>query len=84
MAKRSSSGSDRDIRIEGTPGGTRDGIRLFWDGVGERDWARLLAVGTRTPLEQTWDFGEAMRGGSPYKPKRAVFLDGETPVAVAQ
>lgn len=77
-------GSDEGIRIHGTPGGETEGVRLFWDGVDERGWSRLLDRAERVPLEQAWIFGDALQGVSAYKPRRAIFLIGDRPVAMAQ
>lgn len=61
-----------------------DGVRLIWDGVDERGWGKLLDRADRVPLEQAWVFGDAMQGISAYKPRRAIFLIGDRPVALAQ
>lgn len=74
--------ADRSVR--GTPGGSRDGVELIWDGETEREWTRLLAEAGRAPIEQSWSYGEAMAAGSLYRPTRGVFRSGGRVVAVAQ
>lgn len=84
MAQRRENRRRRSDPPAGTPGGTRDGVDLVWDGEAERDWTRLLAAAGPAPIEQGWSYGEAMAAGSLYRPTRGVFRRDGRPVALVQ
>lgn len=68
----------------GTPGGTRAGLELVWDGVEMRRWTELHAAVPKAPLEQAWMYGEAISAGSPYRATRGVVSRDGKPVAIVQ
>lgn len=74
----------KEKKPKGWPGGERTGIALTWDGVTEREWWDYLVAAGRAPLEQSWNYGEAIAAGSLYRPTRAVFRRGREAVAIAQ
>ncbi len=79
-AKSSSSSKDRP----GTFGGERDGLRIYWDGVTVRQWDAWIESMPRSAIEQTWAYGEAFVGVTPYMPAHGVVYRGTTPLAIVQ
>lgn len=59
-------------------------ITVEWDRFKPREWEKLLEKADRVPLEQSWAYGEALAGSSPYGARHAVFYRGKKPIAVAQ
>lgn len=68
----------------GEPGGELSGLEIRWNGASPRQWDGLIARIERSNIEQTWAYGEALAGMSPYYPIHAIIWRGRTPVAMAQ
>lgn len=54
---------------------------LVWDGCDRAEWEQLLTSAGKSPLEQCWSYGDALKG---VRPRRGVILRGDTPVAMVQ
>jgi hypothetical protein len=79
-AKPSSASKDRP----GIFGGERDGLRIYWNGATARQWDAWIEAIPRSTIEQTWAYGEAFVGVTPYLPAHAVVYRGTNPVAIVQ
>lgn len=68
----------------GTPGGTRGGLTIRWNGATVRQWDAWIESLDQSPIEQTWAYGEAFAGTTPYLPVHGVVTRGSKPVALVQ
>jgi hypothetical protein len=68
----------------GTLGGERDGLRIYWNGATMRQWDAWMEAMPRSAIEQTWAYGEAFVGVTPYTPAHGVVYRGVNPVAIVQ
>lgn len=79
-AKTSASSRDRP----GEFGGERDGLRIYWNGATARQWDAWIESMPRSVIEQSWAYGEAFVGVTPYLPVHAVVYRGTNPIAIVQ
>lgn len=79
-AKSQSTSKERPGRF----GGERDGLRIYWNGATMRQWDAWIESMPRSTIEQTWAYGEAFVGVTPYAPAHGVVYRGTNPVAIVQ
>ncbi|MDA1308167.1 MAG: GNAT family N-acetyltransferase [Proteobacteria bacterium] len=79
-------GNSRQTRKNppGTFGGARDGLQIYWNGATVRQWDAWIEAIPRSSIEQTWAYGEAFVGVTPYMPAHGVVYRGANPVAIVQ
>jgi lipid II:glycine glycyltransferase (peptidoglycan interpeptide bridge formation enzyme) len=58
-------------------------LSLRWDTLDRPSWEALFATAGRTPLTQSWAYGEAKRAEG-WRVRRALLVKDETPLALAQ
>ena len=68
----------------GEPGGSLDGLSIFWGGIGVRQWDAWIESIDLTPIEQTWSYGQAFAGSTPYSPVHGVVYKKKSPIAILQ
>lgn len=59
-------------------------LTIAWDGVNERQWDAWMERISPFPIEQTWSYGQAFAGVTPYQPVHGVIYDKKLPVAIVQ
>ena len=47
-------------------------LTIAWDGVNERQWDAWMERISPFPIEQTWSYGQAFAGVTPYQPAHGV------------
>ena len=62
----------------------RDGLRINWNGATMRQWDAWIEAMPCSAIEQTWAYGEAFVGVTPYLPAHGVVYRGTNPVAIVQ
>ena len=68
----------------GELGGSLDDLSIFWGGVGVRQWDAWIESIDITPIEQTWYYGQAFGGSTPYSPVHGVIYKKKSPIAIVQ
>mgnify|MGYP001156846224 FL=1 len=57
---------------------------ITWDNVDVGKWDAWMERITPFPIEQTWCYGQAFAGVTPYQPVHGVVYDKKSPVAIVQ
>ena len=65
-------------------GGSLDDLSIFWGGVRARQWDAWIERIDVTPIEQTWSYGQAFAGSTPYSPVHGVVYKKKSPIAIVQ
>ena len=68
----------------GTLKGSLDGLDLYSNGVTVRQWDAWINTISISSIEQTWSYGEAFVGVTPYTPIHSVVYKKKLPVAIMQ
>jgi len=77
--------SDKSSRTPpGTFGGARDGLSIYWNGATVRQWDAWTEAIEKSTIGQTWAYGEAFVGVTPYLPVHGVIYRGKVAVAIVQ
>tara|TARA_B100000886_G_scaffold114410_1_gene76942 strand:- start:3 stop:1004 length:1002 start_codon:yes stop_codon:yes gene_type:complete len=59
-------------------------LTIVWDGVNERQWDAWMERISPFPIEQTWSYGQAFAGVTPYQPAHGVIYNKKLPLAIVQ
>ena len=70
--------------LPGTFNGSLGGLDLYSNGVTARQWDAWLNSVPISSIEQTWSYGEAFVGVTPYTPVHSVVYKKKLPVAMVQ
>ena len=79
---------NKKIKKKKTPpgvfAGSLGGLNLYLDGVSVRQWDAWIQSIPISSIEQTWSYGEAFVGVTPYMPMHGVVYKEMLPVAIVQ
>ena len=66
------------------PGNSSEKLIIIWDSADVRKWDAWMERITPFPIEQTWCYGQAFAGVTPYHPVHGVVYEKKSPVAIVQ